>query len=206
MEISQSYLNNIAILKELRPMADRVNYQATYKDDFEKIYEKATKADVKVDNAKDFLKSLSSDELTTLQKYDSLGDSININSLSNEGAYNLLMHDYEKYDFNNDGMIQDGAANTSGMIPSNADESTKKALVKSLNSMSDEDRMNVTGLFLMLPGDLQNAQSGQKSFNYDEVAKRVMNVLNPQPGAYSSAELKASVSRFWEEFKSKYYS
>lgn len=206
MEISQSYLNNIAILKELRPMADRTNYQASYKDDFEKIYEKAAKADVKVDNAKDFLKSLSGDELKTLQKYDSLADPIDINSMSSEGAYNLLMHDYEKYDFNNDGMIQDGAANTSGLIPSNADESTKRALVKTLNSMSDEDRMNVTGLFLMLPGDLQNAQSGQKSFNYDEVAKRVMNVLNPRPGAYASPEQIAATTRFWEEFKSKYYS
>ena len=50
-------------------------------------------------NAKDFLSDLSAEELETLQNYAQLADAIEVDKLSDEGAYNLLMHFYEKYDF-----------------------------------------------------------------------------------------------------------
>ncbi|PHS57073.1 MAG: hypothetical protein COB17_07610 [Sulfurimonas sp.] len=107
METGTIYKNNISSMQKLKDFSGRVKYQEEFAQNFETIFAKATEVDIKLDNANEFLQSLSKDELTTLQKYASLADSINIDELSDEASYNLLMHDDEKYDFNNDGMTQE---------------------------------------------------------------------------------------------------
>ena len=140
MEKSIAYTNHVNIVKELNIYTDnvtrehkRVNIKA-----FDTIYDKAKESDVKVDTAKEFLATLSRSEMSTLRKYDSLADSINIDLLSNEGAYNLLMHEYEKYDFDGDGAIMDGAAKTLSLVPQNMDDEAKKTWVKAINAMGDD--------------------------------------------------------------------
>ena len=139
MENSIAYTNHKNIVKELNIYNDITReHKRVNKDAFNAIYDKAKESDVKVNSAKEFLATLSRGEMLTLSKYDSLADSININTLTNEGAYNLLMHEYEKYDFNGDGAIMDGAAKTLSLVPQNMDDEAKKSWVKAINAMGDD--------------------------------------------------------------------
>lgn len=209
MEISSAYEKNISFLKELKPTADRAKVQAEVSDSFEEIYKKAIDSDIKLDNSKKFLSNLSSDELQVLQKYTSLATPIDVARLSNEGAYNLLMHDYEKFDFNNDGMVQNGEANTGPVIPSGMSDDVKEAYIQTLNSLNDEDRLNVMSLTIDL--NIFNSQQNNTAYeptkiDYDYIKTMVDNIIHPLPMATSSDELKDSMKRFWSLFMNNYES
>lgn len=138
MENSIDYVNHVNIVKELNQYTTIRENQRPHEKAFELVYEKAKEADVKLDTAKDFLHELSRAELRTLQKFEGLADPINLDNLTNEGAYNLLVHTYEKYDWNNDGSTEIGEARVLMSIPQNMDDLTKRAWVKTLNGMGDD--------------------------------------------------------------------
>ena len=138
MENSTDYINHVNIVKDLSLYNTVRENQKPFEDKFEAIYAQAKEADVKLTDAKDFLAELSRDELRTLQKFEGLADAIDVESLSDEGAYNLLMHDYEKYDFDGDGAVMRGAAKTLAHIPQHMDDEAKKVWVKALNAMGDD--------------------------------------------------------------------
>ena len=71
---------------------------------------------INTSNAKEYLQSLSKEELSTLQHYTLLVDDIDVDKLNDEGAYNLLLHHYEKFDFNNDGLVSNGIGNGISLI------------------------------------------------------------------------------------------
>ncbi|MEA1917053.1 MAG: hypothetical protein U9N42_05935, partial [Campylobacterota bacterium] len=102
METSTQYINHVNIMKDLQLHSDFYKVREPFKEGFEEIYEEAKKEDVKVDTAKEFLHTLSQDELSTLQNYSRLVEKIDIDELSDEGAYNLMMHFNEKFDFDKD--------------------------------------------------------------------------------------------------------
>ena len=144
MENSILYAKHKNIVKELNIYNDTTReHKRINKDAFDTIYDKAKEFDLKVNTAKEFLTTLSRVEMSTLRKYDSLADDISIDTLTDEGAYNLLMHQYEKYDFDGDGAIMDGAAKTLSLVPQNMDDDAKKSWVKALNTMGD-DWMSIT--------------------------------------------------------------
>ena len=209
MEISTAYQKNISFLKELKPTAARAEIQAEVSDSFEDIYKKAVDSDIKLDNSKKFLSNLSSDELQVLQKHSSLASPINVARLSNEGAYNLLMHDYEKFDFNNDGLVQDGEANIGPVLPKGMSDDVKEAYIQTLNSLNDEDRLNAMSLTIDL--NIFNSQQNNTAYeptkiDYDYIKIMVDNIIHPLPMATSSDELKDSMRRFWSIFESNYSS
>lgn len=138
METSSDYINHVNIVKELNLYTTIRENQKPYEKRFEEIYQKVKESDVNLSSAKDFLQDLSESELGVLQKFEGLADPIKIESLTNEGAYNLLVHTYEKYDWNNDGITQIGAARVLMNIPKNMDDDTKKAWVKTLNAMGND--------------------------------------------------------------------
>ncbi|RXK02786.1 hypothetical protein [Halarcobacter bivalviorum] len=140
MQLSSSYAKHVEIVKELKMHSDFTNSRAEYKDDFEKIYAEAKDNRVNLSSAKEFLNSLSEEELTTIQHYVGLADPIKTGSLSNEGAYNLLVHHYERFDFDQNGLVDVGLAQTVSMIPVNMPDAEKKALVASLNEMEEGER------------------------------------------------------------------
>ncbi len=59
---------------------------------------------------KDFLASLSKDELATVQHVHALADPIRVDSLSDEGAMNLLVPPAAQVDLNHDGLTRSGLA------------------------------------------------------------------------------------------------
>ena len=117
------------------------------------------------ESAKDFLRSLSPDELRLVQRANSIADPIQIDSLSTEGAENLLSQPdgSDLVDLNNDGIIEVGAAKTFRFPPVNAPASVKAAWEKATAGLSelDKSRLELTmhdlvyGLNSGIPGTEQ---------------------------------------------------
>lgn len=207
METSTAYQSYLSAMQNYRIPQGRKDYQAPYANQFEAIYNKAKDEDIKLSNAKDFLNSLSQSELNTLQKYSGLADSININSLSAEGAYNLLMHDNEQYDFNNDGVAEVGKAKKGLPVPINMPSDVKDAYISAMNSMSDKERMMTTLLTLdpaRLNSMINNEPYTPTKMDYNYLKTQVENHLNPTNGAYTSEEAKKAYRAFWDAFNAAY--
>lgn len=209
MPISNSYERHVAITKELNMHSDFTKVREPYKEDFEKIRQEAKDEKVNISNAKEFLNSLSQEELKTLQHYSGLANEINVGKLNDEGAYNLLLHHYEKFDFNNDGFISDADAMTQSLIPVNMPDTEKRALVKTLNEMDEKD--SFITLMLINPLKFKVEINGQvKAVNlmnkndYNSIIKRVNEIINPQPMSYSSDEIKDVFKVFKELFEKNY--
>lgn len=170
METSTSYQKHVQIMKNLELHSDYEKVREPYKDDFETIYEEAKESDIKLSNAKEFLNDLDSKELSTLQNYARLVDEISVDELSDEGAYNLLMHFYEKYDFDNDGITEVGKGKNISMIPQNMEDDLKEAFVNALNSSDEDDMLSMMVLTFDLEllkhhiaEDMKNMSESQKS-------------------------------------------
>lgn len=212
METLQAYQQqqHVTITKQYKQHSDAIKAREPYGDDFEKIYEKATKADVKLDNAKAFLEDFSPEERKTLQNYAKLVDEISVDSLSNEGAYNLLMHAYEKYDFNDDGIVENGIAKISSIVPAipqNMDSGTKQAYTNAMNSLDKKDRL-LASMTLSIDPDrrnhnlakhFQNMSAAKRAdiqqyatFDIDQfVLKTLSEPYHPKPATYESITNRA---------------
>tara|TARA_R110002153_G_scaffold10418_1_gene41136 strand:- start:11698 stop:12723 length:1026 start_codon:yes stop_codon:yes gene_type:complete len=94
-------------------------------------------------SAKDTLLAMTANELALVQKANSLAHSINVTSLSEEGAANLLSQpDHsDKVDLNNDGIVEVGAAKTLIFPPVNAPAHVKSAWESATADMSESDKM-----------------------------------------------------------------
>ena len=192
METSTQYKEHTSIMKGLNLHEDYSKSREEYKEDFEKIYTEAMQVDIKLSSAKEFLSDLSAKELQTLQNYSQLTNSINVDELSDEGAYNLVMHFYEKYDFDNDGFTENGQDKTISLIPQDIDNDLKIALVNAVNS-SDEDN---TLALLALTLDI-------KQVKYD-VAKHIKNMSDVER-EYIKENTSLDIDLFVEsQFKEPY--
>jgi len=210
MQLSPSYEKHIEIVKDLKMHSDFTNSRAEYKDDFEKIYTEAKEESVNLSNAKEFLNSLSEEELSTIQHYVGLADPIKTGGLSNEGAYNLLVHHYERFDFDQNGLVDVGLAQTKNMIPVNMPETEKRAFVASLNEMEEGDRFKAM-MMISLPDRIVIDDNGEFIPVYDDTIKDYNTILemfdrilNPDPMSYTSPELKSVFSKFKDLFEKHY--
>jgi hypothetical protein len=88
---------------------------------------------------KDFLNTLSSSDMEVLRQVHCLADPINISSLTNEGAANLLVQPGSARDLDNNGLTTIGAANMFTFPPENAPESFKAAWAFATEGMSLAD-------------------------------------------------------------------
>lgn len=207
MESSAAYLSYVNDMKNYQTTQGRKDSQAPYTQAFETIYNKAKEEDVKLSNAKSFLDNLSQSELKTLQKYAGLAESIDLEGLSSEGAYNLLMHDYEQYDFNDDGVAEVGEAQRILAVAKTMPQDVRVAYIEAMNSMSDKDKL----LSMMLTLDparitarINNEPYTPTTIDYQFLKQRVDSILNPTGGAYSSEETKQSIQNFWDAFNNAY--
>jgi hypothetical protein len=202
-----AYEEHVSIVKDLKMADSFYEVREPFKEGFEEIYEKAKEENVTISTAKDFLNSLSKDELSTLQNYTLLVNEINVDSLSNEGAYNLLLHHYEKYDFDSDGIVQNGEARNLDLIPPNIPSDEKRAFVNSLNEMDEKDRF--IAMIMTFPpriyieGVTNNAPD-EKVYDYDSIVENIDRLLNPLPGEYVSSSIQETLKLFKEVFEKNY--
>ena len=207
MIVDSEYQEHISVMKKLNMGEGFYEARDPYKEDFEKIYQQAQTEEVTVSNAKEFLNSLSKEELSTLQNYTLLVNEIEIDSLSDEGAYNLLVHHYEKYDFDKDGVIEDGIAKTRSLIPQSLDTTSKEALVETFNAMDFKDVMMTS--FVMFPPnfrieDNKIVHGEYQEYDYNAIINNMTNFLDPKSQNSYSSELKENIISTMELFKKNY--
>lgn len=206
MQVTTQYDEHVAIVKELQYDKSFYEVREPFKEEFQKIHNDAKEKRVNISNAKDYLENLTKNELSTLQNYTRLVNEIDIDTLSDEGAYNLLLEHYEKYDFNNDGIVEDGIGKGIPLIPSHFSNTQKKALVDTFNSMESSNMLSMS-ILLMPPMKFIDGEivPDSNSMNFDDIQKRVESILHPQNKPNSTQEFKDGVKLFFEELM-KYYS
>ena len=205
MTTNTNYNEHVTIMKELKMGDGFYEVREPFKDNFEKIYEEAKSENITISNAKEFLNALSKDELSTLQNYTRLVDEIDVDSLSDEGAYNLLLHHYEKYDFNSDGIIEDGKAKTNSLIPESLDSTTKKALVETFNTMGFGEVMMASIAMFPLSIQVVNGEviPQKQDYSYTDIINNIERILDPE-NKNSTEKFKSVISDFFELFTKNY--
>ena len=202
---STHYKEHVEIMQGLQMPEGFDEVREPFKEGFEKIYNESKEEGVTISSAKEFLNSLSSEELATLQHFTRLADEINVDELSDEGAYNLLLHHYEKFDFNEDGIREDGIAKTAGFIPEELPSDAKQAMVDSFNEMGSENMLMVSILFLRPSININNEYAmSNEPITLEQIQERVESILDPKNSKYSIAEFRDSISSFWDIFTSNY--
>lgn len=207
METTSAYQSYLSAMQNYQIPQGRKDYQAPYANQFEAIYNKAKAEDVNLSNAQEFLNTLSQSELQTLQKYTGLADAINVNSLSAEGAYNLLLHDKEQYDFNGDGVAQVGIGKHFLPVPTNMPEDVRDAYISAMNTLSDKDKLMAMTLTLdpaYLKATMNNEPYEPTTMDYGYLKTQVESRLNPTNGGYTSTEAKQAYTAFWNAFNAIY--
>ena len=104
--------------------------QATYATILNKAYSSGG-----IENARQFLGSLSAQELDAVRQNHCLADPINTAGLSEEGAENLLLPEGYSVDLNRDGIDEVGAARTASFPPKDAPVVFKEAWFQATASM-----------------------------------------------------------------------
>lgn len=198
MSINTSYQQHREIMKELQMPKDFLDVKKPYQEDFQKIYQDAKEKNINIHSAKEYLRSLSKDEMQTLQNYARLVDEIVIEGLSDEGAYNLLLEHYEKYDFNGDGLMENGIGKSIPLIPFSLSNDEKRALVKTFNEMDFKDVMMASILLLPPPVINGDYRSNNRQISFDDIQKKVDFALDPKNEEYSTPEFKETIQKFWE--------
>lgn len=92
-----------------------------------------------MDDPVKFLNSLSPTDLGVIQRSVGLADAINPGTLSKEGAYNLLLPEGYRVDFNKDGISEVGLAKSIVFPPLDAPQEFKDAWLKATENMSEMD-------------------------------------------------------------------
>ncbi|BBB27102.1 hypothetical protein [Amphritea japonica] len=113
--------------------------------DFAALLDKANNQLEGSRSAKQVLTDMSSDELNLLQQATSLAKPIQIDSLSDEGATNLLAQPDKTgmVDLNNDGIVEIGIGRMVTFPPVNAPPSVHKAWDSATENMSEGDKMTL---------------------------------------------------------------
>lgn len=187
MVLSNKYDSYIASNRELYSLMGEGCCGAS-KDSFEEIYKKAK--DIKPDDAKEFLNSLSASEMETIREYQSLANPIDIGIISSEGAANLLLHRYEQIDFDDDGLTEVGLAKTFGLFNQDMSQDFRSSVISALSF-----RFNAPSL----QGSKSQANS---SVGFEDVKEMIEEINSPNYQGYIAEELKESLNLFFEYFES----
>jgi len=202
MQINQAYTEHVNIVKDLKMTDGFYEVREPYKEGFEEIYDRAKDENINISNAKEFLGTLSKDELDTLQHFSGLADDINVEGLSDEGSYNLLLHHYERYDFDNDGLRSAGIGKTRPLIPQNMSSQDKRALVDTVNEMGMDNAF--LGLSAIIFSNMTINGPTNDRVDYSSIKERMESILDPKNEKYSSLEFRESINNFWSAFQDNY--
>lgn len=119
-------------LMRVRQISDETTQQ------FKDILARANASNAQAD-PKTFLNSLSASDMEVLRKVHSLAGSIDVSSLNNEGATNLLVQPGSAEDLDNNGLTSVGAGNGFTFPPRNAPASFKAAWASATEGKSFAD-------------------------------------------------------------------
>ncbi len=139
---------------EISGAASKYNYNAFFTKNendgnkiFSEILEKKNHSNM---SAKQFLSTLTPNELYTIQKANGLANSIRVNILSGEGAENLFLRPLgtdKLVDLNNDGVVEIGEGKGMFFPPPNAPASVKSAWEEATKGMSFGEKSHIMAKF-----------------------------------------------------------
>lgn len=152
---------------------------------FAQIVQRATKQNAYT-SPKSFLRELSPRELAVLQNMHGLTDTIDVEDLSEEGAYNLIMIPGKGDDINNDGLVEYGKAVTWSFPEPNASESVKQAWAKATEGMSPEEIMLAMAPFMVyvVEHNIEYNEQGQAVGIYEAGDDRYTNPFADENFSY----------------------
>ncbi len=146
-------------------------------------------------NARQFLGSLSAEELEAVRRNHCLADPIDVGAISEEGARNLLLPEGYGVDMNRDGFEEVGAAFVAHFPPREAPAAVREAWFQTTASMEDGDVLTYS---LMMHGavhglriDGQNVPTPCKADDIDsyrQIVSNFLSALEAHRGQISSAQ------------------
>ncbi len=136
MKTPLQYMEHVGIMAEYYGTLSVGQTDPEAAQGFESVYEDAL--EVGYGEAKAYLSALDEDTLGIIRDFHHLADDIDVASLSEEGAYNLLVHRYEQLDLNGDGLIRSGAADLIPLLPQEMPNDLKRGIVETVGQMQEE--------------------------------------------------------------------
>ncbi len=217
MQIPQKYQEHVAFMKKFNEASsigpERDDKTVTR---FEEIYTAAK--DIAYGEAKEYLENMDEKDLRVLQHYHSLADTINVDSLDEEGAINLLAHRYENLDYNNDGIVKVGIGSMMAMIPQNMPMAEKERIYDTFEIMRSEGmsekeefemmamigfQLNKDNLLARLSEEtgIPYQSSTQDYYNGGYIEAMKEHIYNPKAGESTSEELKNLFLKFFDAYE-----
>ena len=172
------------------------------------LYAKA-RAAVQGGQGRGFLASLDTQSLALLQQAASLAAPVNVSTLTEEGAENLLLAPTEAVDLNGDGMIEVGAALTSSFPPVNASPELRAAWEKTASGMNERDAITLSfklsGVSISLDGgSIKGQDFFSGGFDWNGYVQKLI-ASNDMSKPYNSPEQYQKVNdqllSFWAALK-----
>ncbi|WP_442505570.1 hypothetical protein SH528x_004362 [Novipirellula sp. SH528] len=152
---------------------------------------------------KAFLSSLSADELSVVQDIHHLADPIQVNSLSEEGAINLLIPPAAQIDMNRDGLTQSGAAWGLRFPDSTTPKPVAKAFEAATEGMDWSER-SIYELQMKMPTLLANIHLDDAGAFAYQVEPGDPRFVNPMAEAdYSYVDYADSYLSYLDAFKAR---
>ncbi len=175
---------------------------------FKTIQSKAQESGITLDNAIDFVESLTEEGKAVLKRYHGLYDDISTENMSKEGAYNLIMEQSKRADLNGDGIINIGSEVSVAFPPVDFPAGFNEIYTDALYGMQEKGastqelyRFSFSVFEAQLSGGLAQALAGSESGGFDFLNNRIDAIkanLQNQPAAQSKLTLveafKAEVS------------
>lgn len=171
------------------------------------LYARARSA-VQGGQGKSYLASLDTQSLSLLQQAQSLAAPVNVASLSEEGAENLLLAPTEAVDLDGDGIIQTGAARGLTFPPVNASPALRAAWEKTAAGMDEGDAMTfslmLAGPTVSVDGSHVKGRDFSGDFDWNGYMKDLI-AGNDRSAPYNSVQQHRKVSdqlqAFWAALK-----
>ena len=152
---------------------------------FKTIQQTARASGITLDNAIDYVESLSEEGKAVLKNYHGLYDDIGTGNMSKEGAYNLLIEPSRRADLNGDGVVNIGAENSVAFPPVNFPAGFSEVYTEALFNMQ-KDGASVQELYRFsfsvfesqLAGGLTQALAGSEGGGFDFLSNRIESIKN----------------------------
>ena len=168
---TQTYVTNPSISTERR---EQVLAQA---QKYETILNKASASHSS--SAKAFLKSLSPEELETIQHIQCLADPIKPDGLSEEGASNLLRAPDQAEDLDHDGYMSVGLALMWTFPPHNAPAEVRQAWDDACAGLDGGERLLMMTMFMpiAIPGNRSGSAYLDENTSYSDLVGKVLDMF-----------------------------
>lgn len=173
---------------------------------FKTIQAKAQESGITLDNAIDFVESLTEEGKALLKRYHGLYDDIVTDNMSKEGAYNLIMEQSKRADLNGDGIINIGSEVSVAFPPIDFPAGFNEIYTDALYGMQEKGastrelyRFSFSVFEAQLAGGLTQALAGSESGGFDFLSNRINAIKANLENEPASSSKRALVESFKAE-------